>query len=208
MGEQNTPSVLDKAQKAVRIVDMAVDTAKKIEPIDALGERIASEIRPKPSKIDAFRRTMPNAANKIDENLGRVVDQVGGIVDECIGDAYEAIKKELKKHHGSKVKVGCFVGCPIVEAGTTSCIVVDEDKHTLVYLTPENVLRSTRVKKNFRLVRGKIYYYYELLFRDGSQSHVRVSKKHRNNLERCGRENIVSTSFEGLPPDEECEDDE
>ena len=199
---------LDQVEKAVDIATQVVELAKETKTFTAIDERLASEIRPKQNKIDAFRETMPNAADKIDENLGIVVDQVGGIIVECIGAAYEAIKKELKKDHGSKVKAGRFVDCPVVAVGTTSCIVVDEDNNTFVYLTPENVLRSTHVKKNFRLIRGKTYYFYELVFRDGSQSYIRVSKKHRNNLECCGRENIVSARSEGLPPDEECEDND
>lgn len=198
---------LDQTERVIDLTDKAIDTLKKIEPLneigDAVGERISSIIRPKPSKIDTFCQTMPETANRLDENCGMIVDQVGGIISECIGASYEAIKKELKKNRGSKVKTGLFAGSPIVEAGTSSCIVVDKDKHMFVYLTSENVQRITRVKKNFKLIRGKTYYYYDLTFRDGTRSYIRVSKKHRDNLERCGCENVVPEIIEELPPGEE-----
>lgn len=130
------------------------------------------------------------------------------IIVKYIGDLPETIKAELKKDHGSKVKVGRFHDCSIVFAGTKSCIVVDAEQHELVYLTPECVLRSRYVEKKFRPSRAKTYYYYELIFKDGTESYVRVSEKHRQNLESCGLQNTTETIFKMLPSGEEGGTDE
>ena len=202
---------LGQVERVVNITTQMAELAKETETFPAIDKRNAEKIQPKPGKREVFEdiyKKMPTTANKFDENVGKVVDKSGEIIVTCLDAAFEKIKKELKTDHGSKVRAGRFYGCSIIYAGTKSCIVVDKEKHELVYLTPENVLLSRCVEKKFFPLRGKNYYYYELVFKDGSESYVRVSKKHRQNLECCGLQDTAASIFKELLPGETCEDSE
>ena len=52
------------------------------------------------------------------------------------------------------------------------------------------------------------YYYYEIIFKDGSESYVRVSKKHKENLELCNLQIQNKTIFKELLSGETYIDDE
>ncbi|NCE65548.1 hypothetical protein D1159_13400 [Pseudoflavonifractor sp. 524-17] len=209
MGEGKDANVqLELAEKGIQVakqVEMidAVDrNAAKI--VDAAGDLVAGKMQPKKTKGEIIAERFPDVVDAADAGTANIVTAISDIIVKYIGDLPEIIKAELKKDHGSKVKVGRFHDCSIVFAGTKSCIVVDAEQHELVYLTPECVLRSRYVEKKFRPTRAKTYYYYELVFKDGTESYVRVSEKHRQNLESCGLQNTTKTIFKMLPSGEEC----
>ena len=70
----------------------------------------------------------------------------------------ERIPKELKKMHGSKVKLGVFCGCRITMFGTESVILVDKDH--LVPLTPSYIKACYQLYEKFKHEQMKKYYYY------------------------------------------------
>lgn len=199
---------LDLAEKAVHVVKQvemidAVDrNGAKI--VDAAGDFVVGKIQPKETKGEIIAERFPKMMDATDEGAANIVTTIGEIIVKYIGDLPEIIKTEIKKDHGSKVKVGRFHDCSIVFAGTKSCIVVDAEQHELVYLTPECVLCSRYVEKKFRPSRAKTYYYYEIIFKDGTESYVRVSEKHRQNLENCGLQDTTKTIFKMLPSGEDC----
>lgn len=207
-----------KAKAQLELAEQGIQVAKQVETIDAVdrnaakivdaaGDFVAGKIQPKKTNGEMIAERLPKMMDAADEGAANIVAAIGEIIVKYIGDLPETIKAELKKDHGSKVKVGRFHDCSIVFAGTKSCIVVDAEQHELVYLTPEYVLCSRYVEKKFRLSRGKTYYYYEIIFRDGTESYVRVSEEHRQNLENCGLQNTTETIFKMLPAGEECEID-
>lgn len=192
--------------KQVETIDAVDRNAAKI--VDAAGDLVAGKMQPKKTKGEIIAERFPDVVDAANAGTANIVTAISDIIVKYIGDLPEIIKAELKKDHGSKVKVGRFHDCSIVFAGTKSCIVVDAEQHELVYLTPECVLRSRYVEKKFRPSRAKTYYYYELIFKDGTESYVRVSEKHRQNLESCGLQNTTETIFKMLPSGEECGTDE
>lgn len=208
-----------KAKAQLELAETGIQVAKQVETIDAVdrnaakivdatGDLVAGKIQPKKPKGEILAERFPNVMDAADAGAANIATAISDIIVKYIGDLPEAMKAELKKDHGSKVKVGRFHDCSIVFAGTKSCIVVDAEQHELVYLTPECVLCSRYVEKRFRPSRAQTYYYYELIFKDGTESYVRVSKKHRQNLERCGLQNTAETIFKMLPSGEECGTDE
>lgn len=168
--------------------DIVPNTYKTIDNI--LADRIEEKLNSK-SKIDdmkdkisvvgeslkGVREVIPEASKAVDETTTVIIETVGK-------ELVRRIEEKLQKKHGSKVKVGKFCGCPIVYAGTKSCIVVDRMNHNkLVYLIPENVKSCCYVEKKFKLHKMENDYYYAITFVDGSESYIRVSQKHQNNLD-------------------------
>ena len=94
--------------------------------------------------------------------------------------ALEEAKKYWSKDHGSKVKEGIFKDCPIDMFGNKACILVEPDAGKIVLLTDKEVEFCEFVKEKFRASRGKKYYYYEIIFKDGNKSFVRMSSKYRD----------------------------
>lgn len=87
------------------------------------------------------------------------------------------------KDHGSKVKMGMFAECSIERYADRACI-VDKDNGLWIALTSENVKECRYLRKKYKVSRGKKYYYYEIIFANGSSSYVRMSKKYRECLEK------------------------
>jgi len=94
--------------------------------------------------------------------------------------AFKEISKLLKEEHGSKVKMGAFPGCAIEMAGDKACIVADTKHGGVVFLTSDNIKSYRFVKEKERQVGLKrhTYYYYDIIFKDGSESYVRMRKKY------------------------------
>lgn len=94
-------------------------------------------------------------------------------------------KRYWSKDHGSKVKRGAFQECSVEMFGDKACIVVNEDSGEVVMLTSETIQICRYVKEKFKTSRMKTYYYYDITFKDGSESYVRMSKKYREAMESC-----------------------
>ena len=99
-----------------------------------------------------------------------------------IKKAVEFAEKELTKKHGSKVKKGLYEECKITLVGTKACIYLGN--HEYLELTDENVQKITFVKEKQKI--DHTYYYYEIEFRDGRSSYVRMRRKYRDAMrEHC-----------------------
>lgn len=95
------------------------------------------------------------------------------LLDELI--AYEG------KPHGSKVKEGAFKDCTIELAEDKAFIVATPENGEIVWLTSEYIQSCQFVKEKEKLHKGKLktYYYYNIIFKDGSKSYVRMREKYR-----------------------------
>ena len=93
-------------------------------------------------------------------------------------------KKYTSKDHGSKVKKGEFAEASIEMFGDKACIQLDEKGSRVLLLTADNVQSYRFVEKKYKKLKLKDYYYYEITFKDGSESYVRRSKKYRDAMER------------------------
>ena len=100
--------------------------------------------------------------------------------------ALNAAKKYWSKDHGSKVKRGAFHECSIEMFGDKACIVVDEDNGQIVMLTSDTIQSYKYVKDKKRIVglTYHTYFYYDIVFKDGSESYVRMRRKYRDAMER------------------------
>lgn len=96
--------------------------------------------------------------------------------------AFKKMVKYQKGNHGSKVKIGNYQECEIAMFGDKACIVVNPDGGEIVLLTSDYIKSCRFIKKKFRKLKMKDYYYYEIVFIDGKQSYVRMSKKYRDAL--------------------------
>lgn len=105
-----------------------------------------------------------------------VIKAVKGIVT-VVGPG---VLKYQKGNHGSKVKRGAYQDCEIDMFGDKACIVVDSDGSEIVLLTSEYIESYKFVEEKFRKKKMKTYYYYEIYFKDGQKSYVRMSKKYRD----------------------------
>ena len=92
-------------------------------------------------------------------------------------------KRYWSKDHGSKVKRGAFQECSVEMFGDKACIMVNEDSGEVVMLTSETIQTYRYVKEKYKTSRMKTYYYYDITFKDGSESYVRMSKKYREAME-------------------------
>ena len=93
-------------------------------------------------------------------------------------------KKYTSKDRGSKVKKGEFAEASIEMFGDKACIQLDEKGSRVLLLTADNIQSYRFVKKKFKKLKLKDYYYYEITFKDGSESYVRMSEKYRDAMER------------------------
>ena len=95
-----------------------------------------------------------------------------------------ALLKQAKifwsKDPGSKVKKYAYCDCSIELFGNKACIVVDKEQGKVVFLTSEEIASHEFVKEKFRPVTMKMYYYYDIFFKDGRKSRVRMSKEKRD----------------------------
>lgn len=103
-----------------------------------------------------------------------------GIVTIVAPTIWTGTKKFLNKNRGSKVKRGAFNECSIEMFGNKACIIADEGSGEIVMLTSDTIQSCQYVKKDYKPTRGKTYYYYDIIFRDGQESYVRMSKKYRD----------------------------
>ena len=100
--------------------------------------------------------------------------------------AIKKIKQYCSKDHGSKVKRGAFQECPIEEFGDKACIVVDDEKGRVLMLTADTIQSCQLVKKKVRQVglERHTFYYYDIVFKNGYESYVRMRTKYRKAMEK------------------------
>ena len=96
----------------------------------------------------------------------------------------DILRKRLAAPHGSKVKDGAYKDCTIEldENDEYAFIVVDPGRGSVLYLTSDTIQAYQYVKQDKKLHKGKLktYYYYNITFKDGSASYVRMRKKYCN----------------------------
>ncbi len=94
-------------------------------------------------------------------------------------------RKCWSKDHGSKVKQGAFQECSVEMFGDKACIVVNENNGEVVMLTSDTIQSYRFVKKKERTVglSRHTYFYYDITFKDGSESYVRMRRKYRDAME-------------------------
>ncbi len=88
--------------------------------------------------------------------------------------------KYFGKTHGSKVKKGAYKDCAIELDGDKAFIVTDPEKGEVVWLASDNIqsYQFVKEKEKFHRMKLKTYYYYNITFKDGSTSYVRMRKKY------------------------------
>lgn len=91
------------------------------------------------------------------------------------------IKKYLSGNHGSKVKMGDYAECKIARFGDEACIVVDNSGNVIL-LNSDTIESYSFVKEKKRMVglELKTYFYYNIYFKNGQKSYVRMSRKNQN----------------------------
>ena len=111
-----------------------------------------------------------------------------GIVTIVAPAAWGKIKDYYGKPHGSKVKMGAYQDCLVELFGDKACIMADAGSGEVVFLTADTIQSCHYVKKKKKTVGLKqhTYYYYNITFKDGSESYVRMRKKYREAMQRCG----------------------
>lgn len=94
----------------------------------------------------------------------------------------EETRKYWSKDHGSKVKRGAFQECSIEMFGDKACIVVDESNGNIVMLTSDTIQSYQFVKKKKRIVglSSHTYYYYDIIYKDGRESYIRMRKQYQD----------------------------
>lgn len=112
--------------------------------------------------------------------------KAGKIIVTTVGPA--ALKKGLdylNTDHGSKVKRGDFQDCPIEMFGDKACIVVDETNGEVIMLTSDTIqsYKYAKEKKRTVGVTRHTYFYYDIIFKDGRESYVRMRRKYRDAME-------------------------
>lgn len=123
------------------------------------------------------------------DNSPEVTDvppEVISILTKLGSIAEEKLLEYFSKDHGSKVKLGAYTECPVAMFGDKACIVVNAKNGEVVFLTSDTIQSCNYIKKKKRLVGVIIrkYYYYDIKFKDGSESYVRMRKKYRKAMLR------------------------
>ena len=90
----------------------------------------------------------------------------------------------MGKPRGSKVKDGAYKDC-LIETDPNeeyAFIVVDMSRGEVVMLTSDTIQSCQFLKEDKKLNKGKFktYYYYNIVFKDGSRSYVRMRRKYRD----------------------------
>ena len=118
---------------------------------------------------------MPNISPEIINATKKIIVSIAPYLIET-GEEY------LSKDHGSKVKEGAFKECSIKLIGDKAGIVVNENRGDVVFLTSDYIQSYQYVMDKERTVGLKrhTYYYYNITFKDGSKSYVRMRRKYRD----------------------------
>ena len=114
------------------------------------------------------------------------LELLGKIATVAGPQAVKKIKEYCSTDHGSKVKRGAFQECPVEEFGDKACIVADDKKGILIMLTADTIQSCHLVKQKVRQVglERHTYYYYDIVFKNGCESYVRMRTKYRKEMEK------------------------
>lgn len=125
----------------------------------------------------------------------QVINEIVTVVGSAL---LEKAKVYWSKDHGSKVKMGAFHECPIEMFGDRACIVVDEEKGEVIFLTADFIqsYRYAGQKKRTVKLKQHTYFYYTITFKDGRESYVRMRRKYRDAMEQAMTEGSVSSGKE------------
>lgn len=116
----------------------------------------------------------------IQEVAKEVAEKVGEVIITNIG---KKIIIYTGKDHGSKVKMGAYAECPIELFGDKACIVVNGDMGNVILLTSDNIRSCRYVKEKKRGIPRHTYFYYNIVFKNGEESYVRMRRKYRDAME-------------------------
>ena len=109
--------------------------------------------------------------------------------------ALKQITEYLSGNHGSKVKEFAYAECKIARFDNIPCIVVDSGSGKIIPLSSETIEKYTFIKEKKRMVGVKLktYFYYDIKFRNGERSRIRISRKNCDvilrNLKSAGADN-------------------
>ena len=109
--------------------------------------------------------------------------------------ALKQITEYLSGNHGSKVKEFAYAECKIARFDNIPCIVVDSGSGKIIPLSSETIEKYTFIKEKKRMVGVKLktYFYYDITFRNGERSRIRISRKNCDamlrNLKSAGADN-------------------
>ena len=108
------------------------------------------------------------------------------VVPVALEAAKSLFEKYVNKNHGSKVKMGEFAEASIKMFGNKACIKLNKNGSKVLLLTSDNVESYHYVKEKKRLVGATLhtYFYYEIKFKDGTESYVRMRRKYRDAMEQ------------------------
>ena len=178
-------------EKGIAVAEGLVGGAGKVvkeipnmfpQTTDVLDDMMKEKIHPtsKLEKLEKGVEHVKNAAPELSKTVGKNASEV---IDRLGSELNDRLNEYLSKTHGSKVKVGKYSECPIVDAGTISAIIDIGNNNEIIYLSTEFVKTCRYAKKKFKKLKRKNDYYYEIIFHDGSQSYIRVSEKHKKNMD-------------------------
>lgn len=111
---------------------------------------------------------------------GAAIEAVKGIVSVLGPIALKQAKGYWGGNHGSKVKMGAFQECKVEMYGDKACIVIDAEQGEIVLLTSDYIQSYRFIEEKFKKLKMKTYYYYEIVFKDGKESYVRMSSKYQD----------------------------
>lgn len=109
--------------------------------------------------------------------------------------ALEQITEYLSGNHGSKVKEFAYADCKIARFDNIPCIVVDAGSGEIIPLNADTIEKYTFIKEKKRMVGVKLktYFYYDIMFKNGERSRIRISRKNCDamfhNLKSAGADN-------------------
>jgi len=100
--------------------------------------------------------------------------------------ALKQITEYLSGNHGSKVKEFAYAECKIARFDNIPCIVVDEGSGKIIPLSSDTIEKYTFIKEKKRMVgvKRKTYFYYDITFKNGERSRIRISRKNSDAMLR------------------------
>lgn len=113
--------------------------------------------------------------------------KVGTVVGPVALEVAKRIfKNYFSKNHGSKVKMGEFADAKIEMYGDKACIKLNESGSQVLLLTSDNIQSYQYVKEKEKPhgIKLSTYYYYNIYFKDGTSSYVRMRGKYRDAMEQ------------------------
>lgn len=111
--------------------------------------------------------------------------EAGKKIAKKIGE--EALKEAgdyLSKDHGSKVKAGYYKDCSVILDGDKACIVTEPVSGMGIFLTEAYIQSWKFIKKKKINPLMQDYFYFQIVFKDGTESTVRMREKYVEAMKR------------------------